>query len=741
MKSDIKELLNFSKTLKVLYVEDNKNARVQTLKLLSHFFDYIEVEKDGRSGLKRYVDNYDRTGKYYDIVISDINMPHMDGIEMALQMTELNENQHILMISAHNESEKLQRLLDLGITKYIHKPLKSDVFIEKLSKMINLLLEKKEKEKHLTKIEKLNLELDSLIESFDTYVIASRTDLKGVITYASKAYENISGYKEEELLGKPHNIVRHPDMPSSAFKDMWKTIKAQKLWVGDVKNLKKDGGYYWVHAFVAPYYDKDKKHIGYSAIRIDITAQKEVESLNYKINNLLNNTGEGFLSFNKNLKCDSGFSKECLNIFQLDSIVDLDISKLLFQDNIQNRELFSYGIDKIIQSDEEQIKEMLLTLLPSEQHICGKDIQIEYKLLEADSFMIILTDITQTKKLEKKIKSQKKVQGMLLSVAMNQNEFIELKLDFEEFLNNPPNKSEVLQRELHTFKGIFAQKEMLYIADAIHDLETLINNGNRDIYTVFNDYDLKNIFQQDLDIIEKELGKDFLSTQKTLKIEYNILEKLERKLNLLNESVTNNETLKELVDDFKKLRYQPIYKVLSDYPLHVKRVSQKLDKNIYPLEIVGDLNVKISPKFIPFMKSLIHLFNNSIDHGIECAEKRLEKGKDEMGTITCQYKKIDDKLVLEIGDDGAGLDIEKIIQKAIKNGLKTLQECEKMSDDEILELIFEDKLSTKDVATVTSGRGVGMSALKYQLDKIGGIVKIKNSIGNGVKFIFILKEN
>jgi len=410
MKNDIKKLLEFSKTLKILYVEDDKNARVQTLKLLSHFFDYIEVAQDGRCGLEKYIDFYDANGKYYDIVISDINMPHMDGIEMALQMIELNKSQHVLMISAHNESEKLQNLLDLGISKFIHKPLKSEVFLEKLSKILKLILEKKDKEKYLTNIEKLNLELDSLIESFDTYVIASRTDLKGVITYASKAYQTISGYKEEELLGKPHNIVRHPDMPKSAFKNMWETIQAEELWVGDVKNLKKDRSFYWVHAFIAPYYNKDRQHIGYSAIRIDITAQKEVEGLNYKINNLLNNTGEGFLSFGANLKCDSSFSKECLRIFQIDNILGQDISELLFRDDAQNRELFCYGIDSILQSDEEQIKEMLLTLLPKEQQIYGNDIQIEYKLLEANNFMIILTDITNTKMLENKIKKQKKIQ-------------------------------------------------------------------------------------------------------------------------------------------------------------------------------------------------------------------------------------------------------------------------------------------------------------------------------------------
>ena len=77
------------------------------------------------------------------------------------------------------------------------------------------------------------------------------TDLDGIITYASQAYESISGYTKEELIGKPHSIVRHPDMPTSAFKNLWNTIKDGQTWNGEVKNLKKDGSFYWVDATIS----------------------------------------------------------------------------------------------------------------------------------------------------------------------------------------------------------------------------------------------------------------------------------------------------------------------------------------------------------------------------------------------------------------------------------------------------------------------------------------------------------
>jgi PAS domain S-box-containing protein len=105
----------------------------------------------------------------------------------------------------------------------------------------------------------------------DKYIISSTTDLKGKITEVSDAFCTISGYTREELIGKPHNIIRHPDMPKSAFKDLWQTIQSGKTWNGRVKNLKKDGGYYWVYANVEPLFDKKGKIEAYAAVRLDIT--------------------------------------------------------------------------------------------------------------------------------------------------------------------------------------------------------------------------------------------------------------------------------------------------------------------------------------------------------------------------------------------------------------------------------------------------------------------------------------
>jgi len=114
----------------------------------------------------------------------------------------------------------------------------------------------------------------------DKYVISSITDLRGIIVDVSQAFCDISGYNKRELIGKNHNIVRHPDMPKETFANLWKQIKAGKSWSGKVKNRRKDASEYWVYANIEPLYNQNKKVESYISIRMDIT---ENELLNQKI--------------------------------------------------------------------------------------------------------------------------------------------------------------------------------------------------------------------------------------------------------------------------------------------------------------------------------------------------------------------------------------------------------------------------------------------------------------------------
>ncbi len=112
----------------------------------------------------------------------------------------------------------------------------------------------------------------------DGKLIVSTTDLDGTITHVNKSFVEMSGYTEEELIGAPHCILRHPDMPPAAFKDLWNTVQKGEKWQGFVKNLRKDGGFYWVKATVIPNIRKGSV-VGYTSVRRKPSRKKVEECI------------------------------------------------------------------------------------------------------------------------------------------------------------------------------------------------------------------------------------------------------------------------------------------------------------------------------------------------------------------------------------------------------------------------------------------------------------------------------
>lgn len=109
-------------------------------------------------------------------------------------------------------------------------------------------------------------------------LIVSRTDPEGIITHVNQSFIDMSGYSREELLGAPHYILRHPDMPPVAFKGLWDTLANGEKWQGYVKNLRKDGGFYWVKATVIPNI-RNNKVVGYTSVRRKPSRQKIAECM------------------------------------------------------------------------------------------------------------------------------------------------------------------------------------------------------------------------------------------------------------------------------------------------------------------------------------------------------------------------------------------------------------------------------------------------------------------------------
>lgn len=131
----------------------------------------------------------------------------------------------------------------------------------------------------IKKRKKIETRLKSFNKLIDEHIISSSTDLKGFITDVSSAFCRISKYSREELIGQNHNIVRHPDISSEIYKDLWNTISANKIWKGDIKDRAKDGVDYWIHITISPKFDEFNNKIGYISIKQDITDKKIIEQI------------------------------------------------------------------------------------------------------------------------------------------------------------------------------------------------------------------------------------------------------------------------------------------------------------------------------------------------------------------------------------------------------------------------------------------------------------------------------
>lgn len=135
---------------------------------------------------------------------------------------------------------------------------------------------------------------------------------------------------------------------------------------------------------------------------------------------------------------------------------------------------------------------------------------------------------------------------------------------------------------------------------------------------------------------------------------------------------------------------------------------------------------------------LMHLLRNSADHGLESAEVRAERGKPEVGSIFLNAYQDGNNVVIEVGDDGNGIDVEKVKAKAIEKGNITEEQAEMMTEKEIIDLLFRPSFSTSDKITDVSGRGVGLDVVKSKIEALGGAVEVKTTYGVGSTFIIHL---
>lgn len=194
------------------------------------------------------------------------------------------------------------------------------------------------------------------------------------------------------------------------------------------------------------------------------------------------------------------------------------------------------------------------------------------------------------------------------------------------------------------------------------------------------------------------------------------------------ERVTTN-----LHESVMKVRMMPIESVFAKYPRMIRDLNKKLGKKM-ELYMSGEETELDRTVIDEIGDPIMHLLRNSADHGLESAEVRAERGKPEVGSIWLDAYQEGNNVVIEVRDDGNGIDVEKVKQKAVEKGGLTQEQADALTEKEAIDLLFKPSFSTSDKVTDVSGRGVGLDVVKSKIEALGGDVEVKTTYGEGSTF-------
>ncbi|MFD2044944.1 chemotaxis protein CheA [Ornithinibacillus salinisoli] len=314
--------------------------------------------------------------------------------------------------------------------------------------------------------------------------------------------------------------------------------------------------------------------------------------------------------------------------------------------------------------------------------------------------------------------------------------------------------------------GNFEQEfSLLLLTQESHaNLEKLIHTVSEINRVVVADYKKKQKSKVEDKVEDKEEKTESVETEsntpkgkqkqsKTIRVN---LERIDNLMNLFEEVVIDRSRLEDLAQKLKdhelietienmtrvtedmqglmlSMRMVPVEQVFNRFPRMVRGIAKELEKEI-TLEITGAETELDRTVIDEIGDPLVHLIRNSLDHGIESPQKRVESGKSEEGKVSLRAFHSGNHVFIEIEDDGGGINREKVEAKAIENGLISPEHSEVLSDEEIYQLIFSSGFSTADTISDISGRGVGLDVVRSKIESLGGNIIVESEPGKGSKF-------
>lgn len=472
------------------------------------------------------------------------------------------------------------------------------------------------------------------------------------------------------------------------------------------------------------------------------TAQLQRKTM--QVQQLLDNSGQGFLSFGTNLKVKPEFSRECHHFFG-DQIAHQAIETLLLPEQLEQQAMLRKNLQLFFNSQDSLQRELLLGLLPVEFHCHNRFLAAEYRPLDNTQIMLILSDITQEKRLEAKVQAEQVRFKFVVTVMKDVADVKEVIYDFQRFMATNATVSQavaLLYRQIHTFKGLFLQFEFPCLSKALHQIESDLRDREAELVlqTLSSFSALNTALAEDLAVIEDVLGHDFLQESRDIPIPVERLAALEAMATKLtqNDGLVQDEKILDALCAIRTLRYVDFRSLLATYPKATLQLAERLGKALKLFNISGE-SILVDPHhFTALTKSLVHVFRNAVVHGLETPEERVDANKPEAGQIICAVQRQHNALVLTISDDGRGINTEALRQRIVENGLLDASVAEQMTKTEVLQHIFVDAVSTAQQVDDFSGRGVGLAAVQAEVVRLGGTVQVTSQQGVGTQFILTL---
>lgn len=489
----------------------------------------------------------------------------------------------------------------------------------------------------------------------------------------------------------------------------------------------------------------------------EISLRKNLEYQSASVRNLLDHADQGFLFFAHDLLIKKECSYKCMSIFEKsvgdENFLDL-VAEYFGQEKVP---VFKLAFDSYFKNNSEITDNVYLMLLPSDCEISEKNIHFEYRRIESDgekAVMVILNDITEKVSMEKAMEDDQNKQRLIIKAFGCQAQIKEMLSDFREILSGGYRdffkesgtfceSLNELFRSVHTFKGDFAQYGFMSASEKLHGFEDslteLVSRGDSvtmaDVEAVMADADPEAMLAQDLAVIIEILGESYFEESEMLTLPKEKLLEFEKKIESGKDMIAREAVLRML----RSLQLKNLKFFLNQYSDYLLYLSGRVMKSMPTFLVEGD-DVEINEDvYGAFLKSLVHIFRNIMDHGIETDEQRLELGKPEKGVVECRITCADDDwFTLRISDDGRGINLDKIKEKALTNGYKSAEALEKLTPKELCDLIFVDHLSTKERADALSGRGLGMSAVLEACRNLGGRIEIETEENKGTAFVITL---